>query len=77
MNNKTKKENSKMERFDYGMTQKQYYAKNKRTIIKLGHIPIKAQFDKEGNCLFCGEAGRCSGWHTRDELIKNLPKFNY
>lgn len=66
-----------MEIFDIGLTQKQYYAKIKKLIIQTGNIPIKAQFDENGDCLFCGEAGRCPGWHTREELIKNLSKFNY
>ena len=27
-----------------------------------------AQYDVAGNCTVCGEAGRCPGWHTGEEL---------
>jgi transcription elongation factor Elf1 len=50
------------------MTQKQYYAKVKREINRAGLKPIKAQWDEAGNCVYCGEAGRCPGWHAQNEL---------
>ncbi len=28
---------------------------------------VRAEYDEAGNCIFCGEAGRCPGWHTVDE----------
>ena len=30
-------------------------------------MKTKAIFNDAGNCIFCGEAGRCPGWHTVDE----------
>lgn len=39
----------------------------KRILEINGHVPIKAKFDAGGNCLFCGEAGRCPGYHTEEE----------
>ena len=44
-----------------------YYARNKRVIARAGYHPIKATFDSAGNCVVCGESGRCPGWHTEDE----------
>lgn len=37
-------------------------------IRKTGCEPIDAATDEAGNCLICGEAGRCCGLHTFDEL---------
>ena len=51
----------------YGST-KAYYHSVKRRIKKMGLVPIKATFDPEGNCLRCGEAGRCPGYHPSNEL---------
>jgi radical SAM superfamily enzyme len=38
--------------------------KVKRAIIARGQKPIRAVRDAAGNCIFCGEAGRCPGWHA-------------
>jgi predicted aldo/keto reductase-like oxidoreductase len=38
-----------------------------RAIKKTGTPPVKAQYDEAGNCVICGECGRCPGWHTPQE----------
>lgn len=35
----------------------------KRAFLKYGVTPVKAEYDAAGNCLQCGECGRCPGWH--------------
>jgi hypothetical protein len=30
---------------------------------RAGIVPVRAEYDTGGNCLVCGESGRCSGWH--------------
>lgn len=32
-----------------------------------GVDPVRAVYDGAGNCVICGEAGRCPGWHHPDE----------
>ena len=49
-------------------TRTQYNAKVRRSLIGSGKTPIKATYDDDGNCMVCGEAGRCPGWHTASEL---------
>lgn len=44
--------------------------RNKQAILNAGHIPIRAILDDSGDCVICGEAGRCPGWHTKDDLPK-------
>ena len=51
-------------------TQRAYYATVKKAIILAGGTPIKAFYDDEGNCIYCGEAGNCPGWHP---AIKEEP----
>ena len=34
----------------------------KRELEKRGPV-AKAEYDAGGNCLYCGECGRCAGWH--------------
>ena len=59
------------------MTQKQYYAKTKREILRSGETPVKAIWDEAGNCMVCGEAGRCPGWHTIEEdRLSSLRRVN-
>lgn len=45
-----------------------YANRNKRAIEKAGYTPVKPHYDKAGNCVICGEAGRCPSWHTIDDL---------
>lgn len=33
-----------------------------------GRLPVPAREDPAGNCLACGEAGRCPGWHFPEEF---------
>lgn len=40
-----------------------YYKAVKRAFSKYGITPARAAYDAEGNCLQCGECGRCPGWH--------------
>lgn len=49
-------------------TQKQYQDAIRRMILKAGKIAFKAIEDGEGNCLTCGESGRCPGWHTNEGI---------
>ena len=59
------------------MTQKQYYAKMKKEILRSGCIPVKAIQDEAGNCIICGECGRCPGWHTSgEEQLASLRRVN-
>jgi len=40
-----------------------------KTILKAaGENPQPAVEDRGGNCIICGEAGRCPGWHTLDDI---------
>jgi hypothetical protein len=52
------------------LTRTQYQSKVKRALMKGGNFPVKAVYDYAGNCVICGECGRCHGWHTIDETIK-------
>ena len=38
----------------------------KRTLERAGYVSFKAVGDYAGNCVYCGEAGRCPGWHIYD-----------
>ena len=42
----------------------------RRVLRGLSYETIDATFDDAGNCTVCGEAGRCPGVHTLDE-VKN------
>lgn len=48
-------------------TAAQYRAHVRKTIIRAGYTPVAATYDQAGNCLTCGECGRCPGWHTTEE----------
>lgn len=41
-----------------------------RQILKTARVPFRAAvYDPyTGNCLFCGECGRCPGVHTLEEV---------
>ena len=45
---------------------------------KMGIPHSPAQYDAAGNCLTCGEAGRCPGVHTFEEIqaANHLQKGN-
>ena len=38
----------------------------KHALELAGYVPFKAVKDYAGNCVYCGEAGRCPGWHIYD-----------
>jgi hypothetical protein len=44
-------------------TYEAYVRSVKRDLLRRGLKPIKAVFDNAGNCIACGEAGRCPGFH--------------
>jgi len=40
-----------------------------RAILRKEGVPYgNATYDEAGNCRVCGEAGRCPGVHTLDEI---------
>lgn len=45
-----------------------FEAQYRRALLKRGERMFRARFDINGNCLYCGEAGRCPGWHTKNEI---------
>jgi hypothetical protein len=54
------------------LTRAEYLRTVRRALILAGEKPIKAFYDEAGNCEICGEAGRCPGWHTPEDL-ENQP----
>lgn len=40
----------------------------RNTIVQNGEIPVQAKYDTKGNCLYCGESGRCPQYHTKAEV---------
>lgn len=42
----------------------------RRAIERTGHHAIRAHYDAAGNCIICGECGRCPGWHFQSEVTK-------
>ena len=44
-----------------------YYKYVKKTMLRLGIAVYPTRFDHAENCIVCGEAGRCPGWHTMKE----------
>lgn len=44
-----------------------FYARNRSAIMEATGSAVRAELDTRGNCIFCGESGRCPGWHTVDE----------
>ncbi len=38
--------------------------KARRQIEQAGLAAVAARYDMAGNCVYCGEAGRCPGWHA-------------
>ncbi len=48
----------------------EFTTNTKRDIIAKGLTPRPAVTDIHGNCVYCGEAGRCPGWHTPTEVAK-------
>ncbi len=59
-------EPSRVMRFN---SQREYQLAVRALIIHRGEKPIKASYNKAGNCTICGEAGRCPGWHTQDDIV--------
>ena len=44
---------------------KDYENRVKANLIASGRVPTRAQYDAAGNCIYCGESGRCPGWHAK------------
>jgi hypothetical protein len=57
-------------------TRFQYLADQRKKIAGMGLTPVKATYDRAGNCVFCGEAGRCPGWHTVEEIKRLLSRYD-
>lgn len=55
------------------MTQAEYHDRVRRHILSRGEMAFKAVEGRDGNCLNCGESGRCPGWHTTDGKIEWEP----
>ena len=49
----------------------------KREFAKQGITAIRAQYDSYGDCMVCGECGRCPGYHTPDEVAQRQPDPTY
>ena len=54
----------------YGMhttykSRESYFQAVKRRLKAHGLKPERAKYDSAGNCLACGEAGRCPGYHAK------------
>ena len=47
-------------------TQDNWQRRWKRRLEQAGYVPFRAVVDYTGNCVYCGEAGRCPGWHIYD-----------
>jgi hypothetical protein len=45
-----------------------FYRRNYAALKRVGMVPVMARYDDAGNCRICGEAGRCPGWHTPEEV---------
>ena len=58
-------------------SQAAYWERNKTVLEQEGFKPYQAKFDDVGNCKVCGEAGRCPGWHTIDDLLERLMQLAY
>jgi len=41
-------------------------------IRKTGCDPVTVRTDAAGNCLVCGEAGRCCGLHLFEEVARTI-----
>jgi len=55
------------------MTRAQYISQVKRKLLAQGYQPVRAIYDAGGNCVICGEAGRCPGWHTERQHAEIIP----
>jgi hypothetical protein len=44
-------------------SRQEYERAVQRAFLRNGITPVKAAYDAAGNCLQCGECGRCPGWH--------------
>ena len=53
-------------------TSREAYAKAIRRALENIHAtPIRAEYDAAGNCIYCGECGRCPGYHA----VKSIGGF--
>lgn len=49
-------------------TSKAYTAAVRHELRGMGETPIRAVWDRAGNCRYCGEAGRCPGVHALADI---------
>ena len=58
------------------MSHEKYAEIRKQEILDRFETPVKAIYDEAGNCTFCGESGRCAGYHSKSWIKdRNLPKL--
>ncbi len=46
-------------------------------LLRFGQTPIRSNFDSAGNCEICGECGRCPGWHTQAEQLRQMERDSH
>lgn len=44
----------------------------RRCIKYADETPVRAVYDKGKNCIYCGESGRCPGWHAEKEIMCSI-----
>lgn len=54
------------------LTMQQVYRQNRAEIKRFGFTPTRAVFGNSDDCIFCGEAGRCPGYHAAEEIYDAL-----
>lgn len=47
------------------ITRAGYQRAIRSAILRHRWTPVQAEYTAAGNCVFCGEAGRCPGWHVQ------------
>ena len=48
-------------------SEQSYFRAVKKRILAMGLKPVRAKYDEFGDCLMCGESGRCPGYHPSVE----------
>lgn len=52
-------------------TRSSYVKAAHKALTRKGYEATPAAYDPGGNCLECGEAGRCPGWHITPLSLPN------
>ena len=45
-------------------SQSHYAMAIRQALEDIHATPIRAEYDAAGNCIYCGECGRCPGYHA-------------